>query len=426
MTDWPLVSVIVVNMDGHRHLKPCFESLVELDYPTDQVEIILVDNGSRDRSVKYTRKNFPNTQILELKKNEGFAQANNLGVERATGKYVVFLNNDMRVHSAWLRELVTAVESADDVVAVGGKILNWDGDEVDFEGGALNFHGMGFQPHHAPPPDDQLTETLFVCGGNMLVDREIFLQVGGFDSDYFAYFEDVDLGWRLWLLGYRVLYAPRGFTYHRGHGTSSRLRSSQVAVLYERNSLYSIIKNYDERNFRRVWPVALLLLVRRAMIFGRINKQKFRLPRSDSSGPPPLHTGASRQAHKAVPSPLEVYGRLTRYVRESGAWAAFTESVRLILVWIYRQIGLLLRSETTMVPVHMLSHMVAADDLIDAMPSLMEKRSQIQAQRKRSDAEILPMFNVPFQPHPPFEQYITVQKMLTRTFQVDEMFEEEL
>jgi hypothetical protein len=283
---------------------------------------------------------------------------------------------------------------------------------------------MGFQPHHAPPPDDQLSEALFVCGGSMLADRETFLQVGGFDQGFFAYFEDVDLGWRLWLLGYRVLYAPRALTFHRGHGTSSRMPNSLVAVLYERNSLYSIIKNYNDVNLKRVLPVALLLLTRRAVTFGHINKRTFRMPRSASSGPPPLHKGKSQSANKVFLTPSEIYAKLARFVRESGVWATFTESVRLVLVWVYRQVGLRLSSEMTMVPRHMVSHLVAADDVIDAMPSLMDKRAQIQAQRKRSDAEILPMFNVPFQPHPPFEQYITVQKMLTRTFQVDEMFGE--
>jgi len=425
MTDWPRVSVVIVNMDGRQHLEPCFESLAKLDYPPLQLELILVDNGSHDDSVEYMWRNFPHVRVIENKHNEGFTGANNQGARAAGGKYVVFLNNDMRVHPAWLQELVIAVQSAEDVAAVGGKILDWEGDEVDFEGGALNFYGMGFQPHDAPPPEDQLTEMLFGCGGSLLVNRQVFLDVGGFDKDFFAYFEDVDLGWRLWLLGYRVLYAPRALTYHRGHGTSSRIPTSIVAVLYERNALYSIIKNYNETHLQQVLPVALLLLTRRAMIFGHIDKQIFRMPRSVSSGPVPLWSGQEQLGGSPGLAQRQIRREFGPLVREFGLGVVLREGVRRALLWIYVRLGLRLYGDVALVSRHMLSHLVAADDVIDALPSLMEKRAQIQSQRKRSDAEILPLFDKPFHPHPPFEQYIAAQKMLTRIFEIDNIFEVE-
>ena len=425
MPDWPRVSVIIVNMDGRRHLAPCLESLTKLDYPADHVKVILVDNGSRDDSVPYVRRNFPQVRVIRNEHNEGFAGANNQGAQAAKSRYVAFLNNDMRVHPAWLKELVTAARSAGDVAAVGGKILSWDGNAVDFEGSALNFYGMGFQPHDDPLPENQLSEILFGCGGSLLVDRQVFMDVGGFDQEFFAYFEDVDLGWRLWLLGHRVLYAPHALTYHRGHGTSSRMPASQIAVLYERNALYTIIKNYDDLNLQRVLPAALLLLTRRTMIFGRLDKRHFRMPRSVSSGPAPINSSQQLMLSTTKVSLRGIIQGFGQFVRDSGLWAAITEATRLALVSGHQKSGLLLRSKATLVPRQALAHLVAADDVIDAIPSLMEKRARIQAQRKRSDAEILPLFNVPFQPHPPFEQYIAVQKTLTHIFQIDKMFVEE-
>jgi len=423
MSDWPRVSVIVVNMDGQHHLKPCFESLAELEYPSSQLELILVDNGSQDDSVKYVRRNFPHVRVIENQQNEGFAGANNQGTRAATGEYAAFLNNDMRAHPTWLRELVSAARSAGDVAAVGGKILNWEGNAVDFEGGAQNFYGMGFQPHDAPPPEDQLTEMLFGCGGSLLVDRQTFLNVGGFDEDYFAYFEDVDLGWRLWLLGHRVLYAPRALTYHRGHGTSSRIPASIVAVLYERNALYSIIKNYDEQHLLKVLPVALFLLTRRAMIFGHIDKQRFRMPRSASSGPAPLQSGLPSDSSEL--EARHIRREFMPLVRELGLRTVLRESVRRAMLWVYVRLGQRLHGEIALVRRHLLGHLVAADDVIDAMPSLMTKRAQVQSRRKRSDAEILPLFDTPFHPHPPFEEYVAVQEVLTRLFEIDEIFQEQ-
>lgn len=423
-TDRPQVSVVVVNMDGRHHLAPCLESLDKVDYSADRMEVILVDNGSLDGSVPFVQHNHPDVKVIQNDHNEGFARANNQGARAADGEFVVFLNNDMRVHPAWLSELAAAARSASDVAAVGGRILSWDGNAVDFEGAALNFYGMGFQPHDDPPSEDQLSEILFGCGGSLLVDRQVFMEIGGFDPDYFAYFEDVDLGWRMWLLGHRVLYAPRALTYHRGHGTSSRMPTAQVAVLYERNALYTIIKNYNEANLQRVLPAALLLLVRRAAIFGRLDKRGFRMVGSVASGPNPYGP-----TDEPLPSPprtslRQAVQRFAQFTRDSGLYAATVEAIRLVLVTGHQKLGRLLRSEASLVPRQALAHLVAADDVIDALPSLMEKRADIQSRRKRSDAEILGLFNAPFHPHPPFKEYISVQEMLTRLFEIDKMFQE--
>lgn len=424
MSEWPRVSIIVVNLDGLCHLGPCLSSLSELDYPAEQVEVILVDNGSRDHSVSFVQQNFSQVRLILNEHNEGFARANNQGAQAASGEYLVFLNNDMRAHPDWLRELVLAARSQEGVAAVGGRILTWDGDALDFVGGALNFYGMGFQPHDDPPPGDRPSEILFGCGGSLLVDSQVFLEVGGFDPDFFAYFEDVDLGWRLWLLGYRVLYAPQALTYHRGHGTSSRMPTSRVAVLYERNALYTIIKNYDERNLQRVLPAALLLLIRRTMVFGRLDKSAFRMPGSAPGEPALTATGESSQLAAPAFSLRHAIQTFRQFVRDSGLWAALTEAVRLGLVRVHAGAGKLLRSEVTLVPHQTLAHLVAADDVVDALPALMEKRAEIQARRQRSDPEILSLFKTPFHPHPPFPEYVQVQQVLTRLFRIDEIFEE--
>src|SRR5436190_2997233 len=107
----PTVSVVVLNYNGLKHLDTCFLSLGALEYPKDRLELILTDNGSSDGSVEFMRKRFPQVRVVETGGNLGFAAGNNFGVERATGQYVAFLNNDTRVEPDWLSELVkTLVE----------------------------------------------------------------------------------------------------------------------------------------------------------------------------------------------------------------------------------------------------------------------------------------------------------------------------
>jgi GT2 family glycosyltransferase/glycosyltransferase involved in cell wall biosynthesis len=271
-SDLPSVSVVVLNYNGLKHLEPCFTSLLALDYPADRLELMLVDNGSRDDSVEFMRERFPAVRVVETGSNLGFAAGNNYGAEHATGEYVAFLNNDTRVEPDWLSELVKSVISGRDegVVCTGSLMLDWTGAKIDFQAGGVNFHGFGFQPSYGKPykPGEVAPrDLLFACGGSMLIDRALFNEIGGFDPDYFAFFEDVDLGWRLWLLGYRVTLTPAAITYHRHHGTAGSMPEHRTYVLYERNALYTIFKNYEEEHVHTILSAALLLLGGRAVRF---------------------------------------------------------------------------------------------------------------------------------------------------------------
>ena len=140
-------------------------------------------------------------------------------------------------------------------------MVDWDGARIDFDGAAMNFHGHGSnrgfgRPYVATesrPPEP----ALFACGGAMAVDRARFLATGGFDAEYFAYFEDVDLGWRLWVEGERVLYVPAAVAFHRHRG--SGMDAARWRSLLERNALASLFKNYDDANLEVVLPAARAL-----------------------------------------------------------------------------------------------------------------------------------------------------------------------
>lgn len=262
--DLPFVSVIVVNYNGQHFLEECFASLQNLDYPRDKFEVILVDNASADGSVQYTRENFSQVRVLELDKNHGFCKPNNDGVEIARGEYVVLLNNDTAVTKDWLLELVKGALSEAQIASCASKMLYYDRrDVINTAGGKLTIIGGGFYKGYGDKDGPEYSKpeyTGFGCGAGVLVKKELFQHVGGFDEDYFASCEENDLGWKLWLYGYKVLYVPTAVMYHKESGTfGSRSTFESIKVyLITRNRLYNIVKNLEAKNVVRALCISLV------------------------------------------------------------------------------------------------------------------------------------------------------------------------
>ena len=197
-----------------------------------------VSGGSHDRGATTPARDSCHPERHEI----GFAAGNNHGAAAATGDYVIFLNDDTRVHPDWLRELVDTARRRG-AAAVASYILDWSGTMVDFVDGALNFQGKGFQLDYGAPVERLTPEEkplLFACGCAMLVDRAVLAEVGGWDEGAFAYYEDVELGWRLHVLGYEVWLSPKAVVYHKHHGTSGQWPEPPRQRLYERNSLRAL------------------------------------------------------------------------------------------------------------------------------------------------------------------------------------------
>ncbi len=272
----PKVAVVILNYNGRHHLERCFDSLAALDYPRERLDVILVDNGSEDGSVEDMRSRWPWVRLIVNPRNYGFAPACNQGAaNRRDASIVAFLNNDMRVDPAWLRELVGPIVRGE-AAATTSKMLSWDGSRIDSAGGGMNFHGIGIQYGYGDAPGaehDVPRRTLFACGGAMAIDVRVFDALGGFDRDYFAYYEDVDLGWRTWLAGHEVRYVPTSVCWHHHSSTSKRFPPETVRLIQIRNPLLTIIKNYDDENLRKVLPVALGVAIRRMLMTAHIPDQ---------------------------------------------------------------------------------------------------------------------------------------------------------
>jgi GT2 family glycosyltransferase len=213
--------------------------------------ITVVDNGSTDGSIGAIASRHPAVRLLPLGANHGFTGGVAAGLLRSQARNVIFLNNDAVPEAGWLKALVDAIEGApDDVMSIGGKIVDPTGRLIDFIGGTLTFDGHAFQngfryPLASRDEPQSGAEILFACGGNMISRREPLVALGGFDDDYFAYLEDVDFGWRSWLAGFRVLFEPRAVVRHTSSATSQRLGDFERGVLFERNALQTALKNYE-------------------------------------------------------------------------------------------------------------------------------------------------------------------------------------
>lgn len=277
---FPRFSVVIPSFNGRSFLETCLKSLEEVRYPRDEVEWIVVDNGSTDGTAAWVGRYFPRTQVIALPRNAGFTGGIAAGVRAARGEHLVFLNNDMRVVAGWLDAFDEALRGQGHACAVG-KILSWDGRNVDFVEGLLLFDGHALQRYQGARAERfegmRPRPTFVACGGNMAVRRDVYLQVGGFDEAFFAYTEDVDFSWRLHAAGHAVVMAPGAVTFHHHQGTSSRLGVYRRGFLYERNAFANLLKNIDEPYFDAMMHAAWLTFIHRTCWITSLNAPESRM-----------------------------------------------------------------------------------------------------------------------------------------------------
>ncbi len=265
MKNNPLVSIIIVNWNGKQWLPDCFNSLARQDWKN--YEIIFVDNASPDGSVDWVRGHYPKAKILINEKNLGFADANNVGFRKAKGKYVLFLNNDIRVTKTFLSILVDFLEHHKDVAGVQSKLLLMDApDRLDAIGAF--FTNTGFLYHygfHAKDSEklDKIIDIYTTKGACMMFRKSALdkISINGdiFDPSYFAYFEETDMCHRVWLNGYRIQYVPQSVIYHKAGGTSTTMNNSFIQYHSFKNRIQSYVTNLSTGTLLVLMPVHLAL-----------------------------------------------------------------------------------------------------------------------------------------------------------------------
>jgi len=293
MNALPFVSIIVVNYNGKSFLERCLTSVLQNNYASERYEVILVDNGSTDGSIKYVEQRFPKVRILALGRNYGFTTGSNKGTELAKGSIFVFLNNDTMVDKNWVHELVRVMEN-EKVDICGSKIvLMRKPNNVQYAGGYLHLIGGAiFAPFDKDKPSQRHYLVGSVCGASFATRRDVFEDLGGFDDDFFLYAEEGDLCLRALIYGYRIAYSPYSVVYHYAGGSGSRQYNhkhqsndtiysrltSPLTVYYgNRNSITLIIKSFQTRNLLIGLVFSYLYLLLQLILLLRNSRNEVKL-----------------------------------------------------------------------------------------------------------------------------------------------------
>ena len=332
-----VVSVVLVNFRGTDDTLEAIQRLGELDWPADRLEIVVVENGSGDDSAERIAAAAPHVTLLVSKTNEGFAGGCNMGVAASSGEYIALLNNDAKPDPEWIAAAVARFEESDSIGGVASRVLDWDGELVDYIGSAMTWYGMGYKPLTAekvPRTPDHSRDVLFGTGSAMFVRRSVYEELGGFDERYFMFFEDVDLGWRMNLAGYRFVYEPASLAFHKHHASMSKFGSHKETVLLERNALFTLYKNAGQAALNDLLPAAMGLSIRRGVTRGELDSTGFDLRKGGSDEPTmdfPTQTVAAvyaiDQFVEALPGLTATRDEIqrTRVVSESMIWSLFGE-----------------------------------------------------------------------------------------------------
>ena len=234
----PKVSVIIVNYNGKKFLEKCLESLCKVNY--ENFEIIVVDNNSTDGSIELVTKNYPSIILLKLNSNKGFAEPNNIGAKIANGKYLLFLNNDTIVTPNFISEMVQVIEN-DKKIAICQSLLLKPDESVDSSGDFIDHLGVVY---NSTKKTDEIREISSARGASMLIRKDVFDILEGFDEKFYVSFEDVDLGWRTWMIGYKVILTPKSVVYHVG-GQTIKSKKPEIAFHGFKNQLAMKITNFE-------------------------------------------------------------------------------------------------------------------------------------------------------------------------------------
>jgi GT2 family glycosyltransferase len=251
----PPVTVVILNWNGRAWLERFLPSVLATSYP--QVRILVVDNASTDDSLAFVQEHFPTVDVLPLDENYGFAEGNNRALPVIDTPYFVLLNSDVEVTPGWLSPLVERMEAHPKLAALQPKLLSWHQREH-FEyagaaGGFLDRFGYPFcrgRMFDAVEKDqgqyDQPVEVFWATGACLMIRTEVAREIGLFQPDFFAHWEEIDFCWRAHNLGYRIGCEPRGVVYHVGGGTLST-QNPRKTFLNVRNSLGALLLNLPAR-----------------------------------------------------------------------------------------------------------------------------------------------------------------------------------
>jgi hypothetical protein len=246
---FPFVTVVVINYNGGKYVLNCIQSLLKTDYIN--YKVVVIDNASKDSSADEIRYKFPNLQIIKLDTNIGYARGANYAMELFKDKYIVVLNNDIYVERDWLRILIETAEKYPNAIMIGPRIIDSIDRKTSFLQSYLTFPLIGSSIvcfKRSEKNYSEIVESAYAPGAIFLLRRYEALSIGGFDSDYFLNWEEIDFAWRAWLCGYRVLMNLNAYVYHNGgRSTKTTLTRRKMSFLNQKNRIMTYHKYLSNR-----------------------------------------------------------------------------------------------------------------------------------------------------------------------------------
>lgn len=256
------IFVVVPNWNGKDELKACLDSL---QAQTQSAQILVVENGSTDGSLEYIQENFNIVQLVINKTNLGFAGGVNSGIREAIASgadYIALFNNDAVADKDWLKHLLESLEQNPEVGIATCKLLSADKKQIDSTGDQYTTWGLPYPRGRGEITSnkyDSATDIFGASGGASLYRTKMFKEIGLFDEDFFAYFEDVDLSFRAQLAGWKVLYVPEAIVYHKIGATSGKIKGFTT---------YQTFKNYPLLFWKNVpFPLMFKMLPRFTLVY---------------------------------------------------------------------------------------------------------------------------------------------------------------
>jgi GT2 family glycosyltransferase len=268
-TNSKLVSVIIPTWNSSGTLPRCLEALKAQTF--QDFEVIVVDNGSQDGCVDDLEERYPGLELTlkRLDTNQGYATANNLAARMAKGEWLALLNADAYPEPGWLDCLLDATQRHPEIDSFASRLIQADRPELlDGEGDEYHFSGLAWRRNHGKPvaTPTQEEKVFSACGAACLLHKEAFLKAGGFDETYFAYNEDVDLGFRLQLTGHRCVFIPNARVLHTGSASTGR--GSDTSIYYgHRNLVWTFFKDMPTGLLILLFPSHLAMTCAYALYF---------------------------------------------------------------------------------------------------------------------------------------------------------------
>lgn len=257
-TPEPFVSIVILNYNGCDMLYECLSSILLTNYSA--YEVVVVDNGSTDKSCAMIKTYFPQVKLVCIPENLGYSKGNNIGILHAKGDFIVLLNNDTVVSPFWLSELVREAKNQPECF-YQPKILFMNSKRINSAGNCIQLFGFAFPFGIGKLDVNQYTcnhQVSYASGACILASRSLIQKVGLLDeSDLFTFYEDVNWGWRALMMGYNSIYVSSSTIYHKWGGSWGNNMSSRKFFLIERARLATLLRNYSVRTLVSLFPVFL-------------------------------------------------------------------------------------------------------------------------------------------------------------------------